>query len=274
MKEKLISKEEVKKLHPVFRGRYGDTLINIIFKVGGLNKVNAIYDASKHLTGLAFENDMLDKLGIIRKVENAEILDRFKEGSFITVSNHPYGHIDGIIALSTVASKREDFKMMVNWMLSQIDTMEEHFIGVNPYSGNKMATIKSSVSGVKQCVTHLKDGHPLGFFPAGGISNPHLTKTIDREWQPSVLKLIKNARVPVIPMYISGNNSWFFRFLGFIDWRIRTVRLLHETTNKKGKTIYVRFGEPIFPDEQDQYTDIKTFGEFLKKRTYSLKKNK
>ncbi|MFT3994993.1 MAG: 1-acyl-sn-glycerol-3-phosphate acyltransferase [Dysgonomonas sp.] len=272
MKEKLISKDEIRSIHPIFRGRFGNILMNIIFSVAGLNKVNAIYDASKHLTGLDFVNDMLDKLKIIRKYENYEVLDRFKEGPFITVSNHPYGHIDGIIAISTVASKRRDYKMMVNWMLSKIDTMDEHFIGVNPYSkDNKMSTVKSSVGGVKQCLEHIRGGHPLGLFPAGGVSSPHLTKTEDREWQVPVLKLIKKARVPVIPMFISGNNSWFYRFLGFIDWRIRTVRLCHEVTNKKGKVIWVRFGEPIMPEEQDKFDNIEAFGEYLKAKTYAMK---
>lgn len=275
MKEKLISKDMIRGLHPIFRSRYGNTIIKVLFKVTGLNKVNAIYDASKHLTGLEFVNDMLDKLKIIRKYENYEVLDNFKEEPFITVSNHPYGHIDGIIAISAVGSKRRDYKMMVNWMLMQIDTMEEHFIGVNPYSkDNKMSEVKSSVGGVKQCLGHLKEGHPLGLFPAGGVSSPHLDRTEDREWQEPVLKLIKKAKVPVIPMFISGNNSWFYRFLGFIDWRIRTVRLLHEVTNKKGKTVYIRFGKPITVEEQAKYEDIKGFGEFLKAQTYAMKKKK
>jgi putative hemolysin len=237
--------------------------------------VNGVYDASKHLTGLDFVNDMLDRLEINRVVENEQVLDQFAGKPFITASNHPYGHIDGIIAISVVAGKRCDYKMMVNWILNQIDTMSEHFIGVNPYAkGNKMAGVKSSVGGVKQCLEHLKEGHPLGLFPAGGVSSNHLLKTEDREWQPSVLRLIKKAKVPVVPMYISGNNSWFYRFLGFIDWRIRTVRLLHEVTNKKGKTIYVRLGEPITVEQQAKFTNIEEYGEFLKSRTYALKTKK
>jgi putative hemolysin len=237
-----------------------------------MNKVNGVYDASKHKSGVGFVTDLLDKQGIIRDVENYEVLDSFKETPFITVSNHPYGHIDGIIAISVVAAKRKDYKMMVNWMLNKIDTMEEHFIGVNPYAkDNKMSTIKSSVGGVKYCLEHLRGGHPLGFFPAGGVSSPHLfAKTEDREWQESVLKLIKKAKVPVIPMYISGNNSWIYRLLGLISWRIRMVRLLHEVTNKKGKTVHIRFGEPITVEEQANFDNIKFYGEFLKAKTYEL----
>jgi putative hemolysin len=277
MKEKLISQEDIRGLHPVFRGRFGNVLMKMLFSFTGLNKVNAVYDGSKHEpTGLGFTTGLLDKQKITRIVENYGVIDLFKDQPFITVSNHPYGHIDGIIAISTIAAKRKDYKMMVNWMLNRIDTMEEHFIGVNPYSkGSKMATVHSSVSGVKQSLEHLRDGHPLGFFPAGGVSSPHWTrKPEDREWQTPVLKLIKKAKVPIIPMYISGNNSWIYRFLGLIDWRIRMVRLMHEVTNKKGKTIYIRLGEPITVEEQSQYDDIQAFGEFLKARTYAIRRTK
>ncbi len=274
MKEKLVSKEMIRGIHPVFRGRYGNTLIKILTKLLGVNKVNGIYDASKHLTGLEFVDDMLDKLKITRKYENREILNEFEGKPFITVSNHPYGHIDGIIAISAVANIRKDFKVMVNWVLMQIDTMEEFFIGVNPFpKKNKMSNVKSSVGGIKQCIEHLEENHPLGLFPAGGVSRPSLTgKVTDREWQESTLKLIKKARVPVIPMYISGSNSLLYQILGYIGWRVRTMRLLHEVTNKKGKTVYIRFGKPITVEEQDKFDNIAEFGEFLHKKTYELRK--
>ena len=275
MKEKLISKDEIRNLHPLLRGRFGNTLVKMIFSITGMNKINIVYDSAKQQTGVGFVTQLLDRQNIIRIVENYDVLDSFKDQAFITVSNHPFGHIDGIIAISVVAAKRKDFKMMVNWMLNRIDTMEENFIGVNPYSkDSKMANAKSSFGGMKQCLEHLKGGHPLGFFPAGGVSSSHLTYTKDREWQVPVLKLIKKANVPIIPMFISGTNSWLYRFLGFIDWRVRMIRLFHEVANKKGKKIYIRFGQPISVKEQSQFEDINAFGEFLKEKTYSLQKER
>jgi len=275
MREKLISKDDLRKIHPIFRGRFGEILIKMVFSFTGVNKVNGVYDGSKHKTGEAFTSDLLDRQNIIRIVENYEVLDFFKDQAFITVTNHPYGHIDGITIISVIAAKRKDYKLMANWMLTRIDTMEDHFIGVNPYSKDtKMSTLKSSLGGVKQCLEHIKEGHPLGFFPAGGVSNCHLTYTKDREWQAPVIKLIKKAKMPVIPVFISGNNSWLYRFLGIINWRVRMFRLMHEVTNKKGKKIYIRFGKPITVEEQSQFEDIKAFGEFLKKKTYELQKER
>lgn len=273
MKEKLVSKDMIRGLHPIFRGTCGDLLINLLSKVVGIGKANEVYDRSKHLSGIEFVQDLLSKLGINIVYQNQEVLNEFKEKPFITVSNHPFGHIDGIMVINAVASIRPDYKLMVNWVLMQIDTMEEFFIGVNPFpSKNKLSGVKSSVGGVKQSIEHLSQNHPLGLFPAGGISLPNLRgNVVDREWQPSTIRLIQKAQVPVIPIYVSGSNSLLYQMLGYIGWRVRTMRLLHEITNKKGKTIYIRFGEPITVQEQLKYKTTKDLGVFLQDRTYSLK---
>ncbi len=273
MKEKLISVDDIRKLHSIFRGKLGKPLIKLAMKLTGMNKVNRIYDTSKQYKGVEFCKHLLNDVGVTIVIENREVLKQFDNQAFITVSNHAYGHIDGITAIDVVGSVRPDYKMMVNFILGMIDTMAMNFITVNPFQSGKLAN-KSSLDGVKQCIQHLKEGHPLGFFPAGAVSKTKLKglKMIveDREWQPSVIKLIKGSKVPVIPMYFSGKNSWFFNFLDLIDWRLRSLRLGHEVYNKRGKTIHVRFGEPIMPDEIAKYNDLDELGCFLKNRTYAL----
>ncbi len=271
MKEKLISIEDIKKVHPIFRKSYGETLAKCVIRLGGLDKVNMVYDSGKHKTGTDIEDAMIDGLGIKRVVHNIDVLKQFEGKPFITVSNHPYGHLDGIMLVGEVAKVRSDFKVMVNWMLGMIDVMADHFIGVNPYSSGSLAE-RSSLAGVKECIQHIKENHPLGFFPAGAVSKNKINRIEDREWQEGVVKLIQKAKVPVVPVYISGKNSCFFNLLDLIDWRLRTVRLCHELTNKKGKSIHMIFREPISVEEQLTYKDIKSFGEFLKKKTYDLKK--
>lgn len=276
MKEKLISKEEIQKIHPIFRGKFGNTLIKFAMSLTGMNKVNRIYDASKQYEGVDFCKHLLADVGVNIVIENQEVLQQFSGQPFITVSNHAYGHIDGIAAIATVGSIRPDYKMMVNYILGMIDTMSMNFIAVNPYQNGKLAN-KSSMDGVKQCIMHIREGHPLGFFPAGAVSKTKLKglkmTVMDREWQPSVIKLIKGVKVPVIPMYFSGNNSWFFNLLDLIDWRLRSLRLGHEVYNKRGKTIHIRFGTPIMPEKIASYNDIDELGNFLKEATYSLQKD-
>jgi putative hemolysin len=277
MKEKLISLEDIRKVHPVFRKKYGDTLAKIALNISGLDNVNDVYDHSKHLTGIEFCTHLLDGLGMKRKVVNGHILDKYKDQPFISVSNHAYGHVDGIAYIEQLGLYNPNFKIMVNFLLGMIDTMSENFITVNPYDPDVFNKV-SSLSGVKQCIAHLRDGNPLGLFPAGAISNLERSNgqwTIeDREWQTSVLKLIKFAKVPIIPIHISGGNSRFFYSLGLIDWRLRNLRLGHELYNKKGKEIVFTVGEPITLKEQNNYSDLKQFGDFLRTKTYGLSKSK
>lgn len=271
MREKLISIDDIKKAHPIFQKSYGDKLARFIIRFAGLYKANDAYDSTKYMSGPDVENKMIEGLGIKKQVHNLEVLDRLEGKPFITVSNHPYGHIDGIMLIGTMAEKRPDFRVMVNWVLGMIDTMQDHFIGVNPYQAGTVSD-KSSLGGVKECIQHLKDGHPLGFFPAGAISKNKVTKIEDRDWQPTVIKMIQKAKVPVVPVFISGRNSRFFNFLDLIDWRLRTVRLCHELTNKRGKTIHLVFGDPIMPEEQAKYKSTEDLGRFLKEKTYEQRK--
>ena len=147
MKDKLISIEDIKKVHPIFQKSYGEKLAKMVVRLAGLYKANDAYDATKHLTGTDVENKMISEhFGIIKKVHNLDVLKQFDGKPFITVSNHPYGHLDGIMLVGEVAKVRSDFKVMVNWMLGMIDVMADHFIGVNPYSSGTLSE-RSSLAG-------------------------------------------------------------------------------------------------------------------------------
>ncbi|MDR2520595.1 MAG: 1-acyl-sn-glycerol-3-phosphate acyltransferase [Bacteroidales bacterium OttesenSCG-928-I14] len=271
MREKLINIETLQSISPIFKKWYGPFLAKCIVKICGFDAVNYIYDIAKYETEANIEDTMIEKgMGIIRNICNIGVLKQFNGKPFITVSNHPYGHIDGIILIGEISKLRPDFKIMVNWILNLIDIMKNHFIGVNSrnlYGLDEHNDLKS----VKECILHLRNNHPLGFFPAGAISNNiGNNKVKDREWQDGVIKLIKKANVPIVPVYISGQNSWFFNFLDNFGWRVRTLRLCHEITNKNGKTVSVVFGNPISVEKQKQFTNLKMFGEFLKEKTYEL----
>jgi len=273
MKDILVSRDDIRKLHPIFRGKYGDKIIDFGLKISALHVPNEIYDRSKHLSGPAFCKDVLDKLGIKRTIRNADILDEFKNKPFITVSNHAYGHIDGIAVIETVGNHVENYKMMVNVFLSLIDTMSENFISVNPMKNSEKKGI--TYAGIRESIAHLRQGYPMGFFPAGAVSNLYLKKgrlmVEDREWQAAALKIIQKVNVPVIPIHISGHNSWSFYLSKIFGWQVRNLRLCHELYNKKGKEMVITVGDPIMPEEFSRSGDqIVQMGEFLKGRTYAL----
>ena len=241
-----------------------------------LDKCNAVHGRYCHETGVRFSNLLINEAFKVRKrIDGEEVLDRFKTGPFITVSNHPLGALDGIMLIDIIGRHREDFKVMVNMFLNYLTAMRPSFIAVDPQQTDDPEKKKVTMQGIRTAIAHVRGGHPIGFFPAGAVSKVQRNLRIaDRPWQPSIIRLIKQLNVPVIPVYFHDHNSTFFNILGMIDWRIRTLRLPRELFNKTGREMHVSFGDVIMPEEQAAFTDLDAFGRFLRERTYSLKERK
>ena len=241
-----------------------------------LDHVNAIHSKFFDTPGPAFTTNLLNDLDIKVRVDGLETLDHLPEGAFITVSNHPFGALDGITLISLVGSRRPDYKVMVNMILGRIRAMDPNFIKVDALASDDPKKKAVSMLGIKGAIQHVKGGHPLGFFPAGAVSKVNWRLRLnDRAWQPSVLRLIDKLKVPVIPIFFHGSNSWFFNFLGVVCWQLRTLRLPREVWGKEHKTLHVSVGKPISVEEQQAHAgSIEELGEFLKKKTYELRKNK
>jgi hypothetical protein len=59
-----------------------------------------------------------------------------------------------------------------------------------------------------------------------------------------------------------------------VSWQLRTLRLPAEVFNKKNATFHISVGDMIMPEEMAKYDDIDQLGEFLKQKTYSLRRYK
>lgn len=272
MSMKVIDAKYFESLSPIFRGEKGKKRAEFIIRFLSIEMVNWVYDHSYSYTGAGFTERLLDDIGINYVVGNAERMNLLPSGPFITISNHPYGGIDGIMLIDLIARIRSDYKLMVNKLLSMIKTMEENFISVTP-TGNKIKSITSaSINGIRRTLDHLRNGHPVGFFPSGAVSDFSLKdmRVRDRKWQTSIIHLIKSVRVPVVPIRFFDKNSYLFYFLGLINWRIRSLRLPSEVFNKRGQKPRIGVGKTISVEEQEQFKDIGTLGNFLRKSVYEM----
>ena len=210
------------------------------------------------------------------RVDNSELLDHLPEGAFITVSNHPFGALDGIALIYLIGSRRPEFKVLVNMILNQISAMRPNFIAVDPLASDDPSKRAVSVNGIRQALRQLRDGKPVGFFPAGAMSKSTLRHGIqDREWQKSVLQIIQRAKVPVIPIYFHGGNSWWCNFLGHVCWPARSLRLPAEVFRKNGTEMHISIGDPITVEQQELHnSSAEELGKFLREKTYELSKLK
>lgn len=241
-----------------------------------VDKVNAVHAHNCETPGPAFVEGLLRDFDIKLRVDGLDVLDNLPEGPFITVSNHPFGALDGITLIHLVASRRPEYKVMVNMILGRIWAMEPNFIAVDPMSSNDPAKKAVSVNGIRQAIDQVSSGRPLGFFPAGAVSKVNWRgRLVDRRWQPNVIRIIKKLEVPVIPIYFHGSNSWFFNFLGVVCWQLRTLRLPSEVFRKCHTTMHISVGNPITVEEQRAHAgSIDELGRYLKDATYQLRQRK
>lgn len=271
IKRTVLDYDDIVGMVPRLRGHR--KLVEHVLHWLSVDKVNWLHDHNCDTPGEPFVQGLLKDLDIKLRIDNEQVLDNLPQGPFITVSNHPFGALDGIVLIAMVAKRRPQFKVMVNMILNYISAMRPNFIAVDALASDDPAKKAVSMKGIKEAIMQVRRGNPIGFFPAGAVSklNRHL-RIEDRQWQPSIVRLVKQLQVPVIPIYFHGHNSWWFTFLGMVSWQLRTLRLPGEVFRRKGSTIHVSIGDPITVEEQQAHGEsIESLGEFLKSRTYSLR---
>lgn len=267
----VLNYDDIRKMVPALDGHPG--LVNSLLHFLAVDEVNRVHRTYCDTPGIEFAHKLVDEEFKFKlRIDNLQAVAGFKEGPFITVSNHPFGSYDGIILLHLVGTFRSDYKVMVNLILNQIQAMRPNFIAVDPLKSDDPEKKKITMQGIRTALKHVKEGHPLGFFPAGAISKLNKSLRIeDLPWQPTIIRLIRQLQVPVIPIYFHGHNSTFFNILGVIDWRLRTLRLPREIFNARGREVHISVGDPISVEDQNRHTTLDALGEFLRGETYKLR---
>ncbi|WP_053990786.1 lysophospholipid acyltransferase family protein [Mangrovimonas sp. TPBH4] len=266
----LVSAKEVAKAIQMdkygFVGTFSGWVLMKLLKIAKLNK---IYNRNKHFSDLEFLDKILEEFQIKFEIPEEDLKRLPKDGAYITVSNHPLGGIDGILLLKLMLEQRQDFKIIANFLLHRIEPLKKYILPVNPFEDRK--DVKSSIAGFKTAIKHLKEGHPLGIFPAGEVSTYRDGKlVVDKPWEAAAMKLVKKAEVPVVPIYFHAKNSKLFYELSKINDTFRTAKLPSELLTQKRRVIKVRIGRPISVSEQKEHLTMDSYSEFVRRKTYIL----
>jgi len=192
-------------------------------------------------------------------------------GPVIVVANHPFGGVDGVILGSILTEVRDDTKLLVNYLLSNVEGLLPWAIQVDPFGSKN--SVRSNMAPMRDAMKHLKQGHLLATFPSGTVSYLHLRKRIvtDPLWNPNTAGLIRRTGATVLPIYFHGRNSNAFQVGGMLHPRLRTAMLPRELVAMDGKCVKVSIGNPIPAQKLDKFSDDTDLMEFLRMKTYILK---
>ena len=268
---KVVTNSDLKKALGL-KGIFGTCVAGMAYGFLRLGKINRLFDGAADYQGREFADHLLENMNITIDVAPEQLENIPKEGGFVLVSNHPFGGIEGVMLLSAIAKVRPDFKVMANFILSHIPNLKECFFAVNPFEKNP--EWKSSVGGIKGAIQHIAAGNGLGVFPAGEVSRYHgHDYPEDLPWSTSIARIIKNAGVPVIPVFWEGRNSKLFYAVDKIHSMLGTARLTKELINKHDTCFNLQIGKPILPSEVAQYENPKELAAYLRSRSYALEAN-
>ena len=268
---KVVTNKDIKNALGL-KGFFGTCVAGAVYGVMGLGEINRLFDGAADYQGREFADHLIENMDITIDVSPEQLENIPKEGGFVVVSNHPFGGIEGVMLYSVIAKVRPDFKLMANFILSHIPNLKEAFFAVNPFEKNP--EWKSSLGGIKGAINHIAEGHGLGVFPAGEVSRFHgHDYPEDLPWNASIARIIKNAKVPVIPVFWDGRNSRLFYAVDRINSMLGTARLTRELANKQGKRFNLQIGKPILPTEVALYENPKELAAYLRSRSYALEAN-
>lgn len=245
-------------------------IVGLLTKVARIDEVNELYAQICETPGIESIEKLFELLDLSVEIDSKQLDMIPKEGSFIVVANHPFGALDGLAMLLAIARVRNDFKVMANFLLQNVEPIKDYFISVNPFEARKEAY--SNLTGLKAVVNHLEQGHPIGIFPAGEVSTfqGDLQTIADKKWATSAIKIVRNAKVPVVPLFFDGKNSRVFHLLGLIHPNLRTLALPAEMLRKKGDVIRMKIGKSIMPKDTEMFTNLDQYGRYLRAKTYAL----
>ncbi len=252
------------------RTRFG-LIESAIERFLGLSALEKLYEPEYkyQFNGKAFLRRVLNIFDVDYKVTKGSIASIPAFGSSIVVANHPFGGIEGVALADLLLQRRSDVKVLTNELLCRIPEFEDVFIGVDVLSKQAKEKNKQAIS---EAQAWVDDGHQLLIFPAGEVSsyNKSLGAICDPEWRNTASLIALNTRASVTPIFVEGNNSKLFHWLGRIHPRLRTVRLIRELINKQGATLAFRIGKTLETKELHSFSSKKALTHFLRLCTYLL----
>lgn len=267
MKE--INLEElIKSKNPKIFEKYPKFLLNfaffIISKILHLKEINQFIRKSKNLTDLDYTNAVFEMLNFSYNYNSIDLNKIPKEGRLVIVANHPLGALDGLSIVEMVRKVRPDAKIVVNDLLSNLNNLDGLFLPVDLYN------TKSQRENLLKISKMMKEEKCVIFFPAGMVSRLVNGKIRDPKWNKGAITIARKFQAPILPIFISGRNSYSFYILAKIKSIFATFLLPREMFKKRNYVLNYKFGNLVNYEVFDEIKSDRELTEILKEYVYNI----
>ncbi|MDT0583962.1 lysophospholipid acyltransferase family protein [Brumicola blandensis] len=202
-----------------------------------------------HLQGIDFVEQILDYFTFRFSVSDIEKERIPSEGKLVIVANHPIGSLDALALIKLISDVRKDLKVVANEMLMALNPLHSILLPVNNMQGN---TAKQNLRLINK---HLDSDGAVLIFPAGEVSRLRPQGVRDSKWKKGFLRMAKQTRSPILPVFINAKNSPLFYGVSMLFKPAATSLLVREMFKKKHQHIKLHVGE-LIPVEAYLHSNI------------------
>lgn len=251
-------------------GRLRRIAIRSIERLTGQPKLRRMYEAHLAEREPDFFASAVRRLGLVLDYDATRLDQLPATGPAVVVANHPYGVLDGIIVGHMVQSRRPDFRVVANGVLSRSNEVAPYLFPID-FAETETAT-RTNLRSRRDALGWLRDGGVLVLFPGGTVSTAPrpFGPAVDPRWRPFTAKLVHAAQAPVLPLCFVGQNSRLFQLASHVSMTLRLSLLFHEVANKIGSRQRIEVGSLIPYAELAPIRDRQALVDLLRERTYAL----
>lgn len=216
----------------------------LLYPLLGYEQARAMADAIAPLSG----HDGMRHLGEAVQLDvRCQGQDRVpRRGLTVAVANHPSGIADGIAVFEALRHVRSDITFFANRDAIRVSPgMADVIVPVEWMAQRRdLGRRRETVRGM---VRAFREQRLIVIFPSGRLARPTLHGLVERDWEPTALNLALKYRAPVMPLHVTGRNSWLYYLFYAMHDELRDMTLFRELLNKRGRTYHIEIAEPFQP---------------------------
>lgn len=255
------------------KSRTGRALIRVLENTTG--RIRMIRRAKGYeqevAAGADFWEVMTDRYGVSLEIVGGSLDNIPKDGPLITIANHPYGILDGLMMGHILSHTRGDFRILANAVFHKAEDINRIILPVS-FDETKEG-LAQNLATRKAAMSYLAEGGVMGIFPGGTVSTSQkpFSRPMDPAWRTFTAKLVSKSDAAIVPIFFDGTNSRLFQLASHAHPTLRLALLINEFKRRVDEPVRVVIGEPIPRADLVPYLkDPKAMMDFLRRATYEL----
>jgi putative hemolysin len=174
-----------------------------------------------------------------------------KSGRCVVVCNHPTGIADGIAVYDAIMQRRPDAIFFANADALRVNPrFAESLIPVE-WVESKRTREKTRVT-LSAARAAFEAERCVVLFPAGRLARRNAEGELtDPAWAPTAVSMAQKYEAPIVPMHLTGPNSFWFHLFNRFSNELRDITLFHEFLNKAGQRFHLTVGHVIASEDAE-----------------------